>query len=129
MLRTHGEIYEKKLVVDNGRILYRKRMRFCARCGEIDLFLFPNFDADHAGHATPRTNIKIEFIEDLPDIIEIDNPVLISTEYGAAQVEKVDEQFFTAIIGKEMRWGKTAAEAFRWAKEVQKTIRDFAFQP
>lgn len=42
----HGEIKIKKTKVGNN-LVYTKRVQFCAVHGEIDLFVFPDFDACH----------------------------------------------------------------------------------
>ncbi len=58
---------------------------------------------------------------------EIGNPQIVTTEYGAALVEKHAEGFFTATIGEYSRAGKTPEEALAFARQVQKTIRQFSY--
>ena len=35
----HGQVYTKKITVENGNQEFAKRVKFCAVHGEIDLFL------------------------------------------------------------------------------------------
>lgn len=48
----HGKIYPKKTRVGDGTV-YLKHVRFCQIHGEIDLFTCDDWDAKHAGCASP----------------------------------------------------------------------------
>lgn len=47
MYRGHGEKYTRKFPVGEGKTVYVRHVRYCVVHGEIDCFLFPNFDLEH----------------------------------------------------------------------------------
>jgi hypothetical protein len=47
-MKRHGEKYTKTFKVNQGQSVYTKNMQYCVVHGEIDLFLFPDFQTKHA---------------------------------------------------------------------------------
>jgi len=49
-LYTHGEERERKFVVDNGKMTYIRREKYCVKHGWIDCFRIGGNEAWHSQH-------------------------------------------------------------------------------